>query len=350
MSLADLTQEKKTILAEAWSLMQEQIAGQDLQKRFSEVAPDTSDALEGLRYELFDLASFDDMDQTMLRFLRARKFNKVEACKMLGNALIWRRKIGIRQMMAEGEEALDKRLVDAGMYFIWGHDKEDRPIVYLNVGNFLPSNSQEETVAFTRFLAYEMETARFFIGSKGVLALGDLTGFGRKNIDMDLSKVFADMFQNYYPEILGKAVVIGSGLKMALFEGVYNIAKFWLDPVVRNKISFSKPKELSKIIDTKFIPKSLDGTFDEHALRAQAPAATAPASVDSADLQRRQLAKLAEFEQVAATLEAPQRDQIKRELRSLWLETANSRPRNLYQRLGLISEDGKVDWTRAQSV
>lgn len=306
---------------------------------------------EAITFELFDLAAYDDMDTTLLRFLRARKYNIPETLKMLLEALHWRRQVNVRQIMQDGEEALKKELVDAQMYFIWGQDLTGRPIIFFNVGNFLPTKSAEDTELFKRYLIYNMETARFFVGDNGVMALADLSSFGRKNIDLDFSKVFAEMFQNYYPEILGRAVVVGSGLKMALFEGVWGIAKFFLDVEVRKKISFAKSKELKEYMEPRFIPKSLNGEFNESSIRASAPphtgaAANAANSSGSLASRQQQLAKMDEFK--GTVYGDAGRDAIKSDLRGLWLSMTSTRPPNLYQRLGLL-KDGQVDWTRARS-
>jgi hypothetical protein len=192
MSLvAELSSEKLAILQEAWTKLFTRLTNDSTTlshwlTTFPDEASSTPDeASKHMLYELFDLAAFDDMDHTMLRYLRARKYNVDAALKMMIDTLIWRKTMDIRSIMQAGEEALQQRLVDASMYFIWGQDKQGRPIVFLNVGSFLPTHNQEEIDAFTRYLVYHMETARFFIGTKGVMALADLSDFGKKNIGKD---------------------------------------------------------------------------------------------------------------------------------------------------------------------
>lgn len=354
-AVESLSEEKRQILKKAWEkCFYHLFEDTTLITHWQTTIPDLTssspaECSQEMLYELFDLAAFDDMDVTMLRFLRARKYNVEDAIKMLTDALLWRRSIDIRKIMNAGEEALSPRLVNAGMYFIWGQDNTGRPIIFLNVGNFLPTKNEKEMDEFKRYLVYQMETARFFIGQTGVMALADLSDFGRKNIDMEFSKVFAQMFQNYYPEILGRAVVIGSGLKMALFETVWNVAKFLLDPEVRKKISFHKSKELTQFIKPEFIPKSLGGVFDEQKIRATAPPgrpASAPAD-GGAGLKARQLEAMQAFR--TADFGSSDREERKRTLRSLWLEMAASRPQNLYERLGLLKQ-GNVDWQTATRV
>lgn len=350
MSLvAALSQEKLNVLKASWNRCFQQISSDKvLIQRFKTSIPSLAsssdnDISESILYELFDLAAFDDMDHTMLRFLRARKYNLDDSLKMLFDALLWRKQINIREIMEKGESDLPPRLVNAGMYFIWGQDLNGRPIIFLNVGNFLPTGNAKEIEEFKRYLIYQMETARFFIGSTGVMALADLSDFGRKNIDMEFSRIFADMFQNYYPEILGRAVVVGGGLKMALFETVWGVVKFFLDVEVRKKITFQKAKGLDKLMKPEFIPKTLGGQFDESKIRARAPNAVSPPTA-APDLSARQLHEIKVFRDSAWASE--ERTQSKLQLRNLWLEMSKCRPQNLYEKLGLL-KDGNVDWATA---
>lgn len=219
-----MTEEKLSILASSWKAFFQQLHNEKVYvQRFIASVPSLKNASPTevkscIKLELFDLCAYMDMDHTMLRFLRARKFNQKDALAMLWDALLWRKRHDIRRIMQAGETQLRQDLVNAGMYFIWGRDTENRPIVFLNFGNFLVTKCQRDIDEFRTFLIYQMETARFFIGDAGVMALGNLTDFGRKNIDMEFTKVFAQMFQSYYPESLGRATIVGTGLKMALFE------------------------------------------------------------------------------------------------------------------------------------
>ena len=340
--LDELTGEKRNILKETWTECFSQVASsKPLHERWkSSFNLTDAEIIESIRYELYDLAAYDDMDLTMLRFLRARKYNVPDTLKMFFEALHWRKTVEIRTVLEQGESALKQELVDAQMYFIWGQDNEGRPVIIFNVGNFLPTHSKEDTELFKKYIIYHMESARLFVGEKGVMTLADLSTFGRKNIDLDFAKVFAEIFQNYYPETLGRAVVVGSGLKMTLFEGVWSVAKFFLDPEVRKKISFAKAKELTKYMDQKFIPKSLGGLFEENKVRASVEP-EGKATTLNPSLRTKQLQQLSEFESLA--FDDPARVQKKKELAASWLEMANHRPKNLYQRLGLL-KDGKVNW------
>lgn len=334
----DLTQEQKAILETTWKELFTRINTEQSNEKWGD------DPIEAIQYEVFDLAAFDDMDRTLLRFLRARKFNVQETLKMFFDALLWRRRTNVAEIMNSGEKKLKQELVNAQMYFIWGVDTTSRPIIFFNTGNFIPTKTERDMDEYKRYLIYQMETARYFVGSKGVMVLADLSSFGRKNIDMEFSKLFADLFQSYYPETLGRAVVVGSGLKMALFEGVWSVGKYFLDVEVRKKVSFAKSKDVKNYMDAKYVPKSLGGEFDETEIRASAKSEDSGSPVDP-ELRKRQVKLVQEFSQMSFS--DPQRDAKKAELRASWLEMASHRPMNLYQRLGLL-KDGQVDWRVAK--
>lgn len=357
---ADLTPERRDILRKAWEqlfyhIFEDTTTITNWQTTvpglMNSTAPECSLAM---LYELFDIAAYEDMDQTMLRFLRARKFNVTDALTMLNRALLWRAEVNVREIMQGGEAQLSPQLVEAGMYLIFGHDLERRPIVLFNIGNFIPPKTQADTQAFTRYLIYNMESARFFIGSTGIMALMDLSNFARKHIDLDFAKQFADMFQSYYPEILGRAIIVGSGLKMTLFETAWAVAKYFLDPDVRRKVSFHKAKDVPQFIAPPWIPQHLGGQFNEAEVKKKAPPPSATTQqqkdpgheVVAPDLKQRQLAEMQTFR--TAPWGSPERESSKARLRDLWLEMADARPPNLHERLGILKH-GRVDWSSVAS-
>ena len=78
------------------------------------------------------------------------------------------------------------------------------------------------------------------------------------NVDWDTATMVIKIFQSYYPETLGHAVVWNAP---TLFSGVWKIIKPMLDPVVKEKIAFaSTAKEMQEFIDPKHLEKDFGGT------------------------------------------------------------------------------------------
>ncbi|EPX70502.1 sec14 cytosolic factor family protein [Schizosaccharomyces octosporus yFS286] len=354
--MAAVPNDKRQLIQTAWS------------KVFAEIEqPEFKSAFESedqVYTSFFEQCAFDDFDLTLLRFLKARKYNVNDGASMLTNAIRWRHQVNLREIMLHGEKELNQDYVKASMYFIWGQDKTGRPIVFLNLHNFIPPKDAKNMDELKALILYAMENARLFLDSeqnpsKGVLGLVDLTYFSRKNIDLEFAKVFAETFQNYYPEILGQALVVGSGFRMALFEGVWSIGKYFLDPEVRKKIVFCKPYQVKDYLDNKYIPLSMQGQFDETKIYDNAP--PEPAGTSS----KEQLAALdakyveASKEFINITREwlysagkpiekdlEEKRAQIKSKCKQFWREGLSLRPPNVYQRLGLIDSEGRVDWSK----
>ena len=68
---------------------------------------------------------------------------------------------------------------------------------------------------------------------------------------MNVAQFAIKCLQSYYPESLGKILVMEAPM---LFWGFWTILKGLLDPVVANKIRFIKGNELMNFIDPKDIP------------------------------------------------------------------------------------------------
>ncbi|KAF9897112.1 hypothetical protein BX616_006164, partial [Lobosporangium transversale] len=73
-------------------------------------------------------------DTTILRFLRARKWNVEKAMEMLILALEWRITMGVDEVVREGEEALEAKYpgfldqLKNGKVIFRGHDRQGRPL------------------------------------------------------------------------------------------------------------------------------------------------------------------------------------------------------------------------------
>ncbi|EPY51658.1 sec14 cytosolic factor family protein [Schizosaccharomyces cryophilus OY26] len=344
--MTEVPSDKRQVLQTTWSKIFAEIEQPEFKSAF--------DSEHQMYVNFFEQCAFDDFDLTLLRFLKARKFNVNDASSMLTNAIRWRHQVDLRGIMLRGEKGLNQDFVKASMYFIWGQDRAGRPIVFLNLHNFIPPKDAQNMQELKALILYAMENARLFLDSeqnslKGVLGLVDLTYFSRKNIDLEFAKVFAETFQNYYPEILGQALVVGSGFRMALFEGVWSIGKYFLDAEVRKKITFCKPYQVKDYLDDKYIPISMQGQFNESKIYDNAP--PEPAGVGSKEqfktLDDKYVEAAKEF--ISVTREwlyaagkpnekdlEQKRKEVKSKCKQLWREGLSLRPPNIYQRLGLI--------------
>ncbi|KAL6450024.1 CSR1 Phosphatidylinositol transfer protein CSR1 [Candida maltosa Xu316] len=197
----------------------------------------------------------DLVDNLILRFVRARKWDTERAIEMMAKSLQWRSTEFPADIWAmEG---------DAPSYIDGtnkGRDKNNNPIFMFQAKKHLTADSPLEQNQ--RYAVVTIEWVRLFLRevSESVdtcTIVFDLTGFSLKNADYSTIKFLAEVFEAHYPETLGFILIHNAPW---IFSTVWNIIKNWLDPVVASKIHFTKDaKELSKFIDPNLIPDYLGG-------------------------------------------------------------------------------------------
>ena len=147
-----------------------------------------------------------------------------------------------------------------------------------------------------------------------------------------------------------------------MFQGIWKIIKGWLDPVVAAKVHFTNSvPELENYIDKSTIVKEMggDNPFEYEYVE---PHEGENKHLDDTDTRKRLEAERAdlvkEFEELTAdwvaegSSEEVAESQSKRTLladrlkKGYWELDPYIRARSLYDRIGVLSPDGKVDWPR----
>jgi len=207
---------------------------------------------------LFWSAGIEGLDTLLLRFIVARKGKVVDALKMLLNALIWRVTYDIEGLCKQGERIIDENEFSCGKVYFYKYDKEGRFVTYIHVSKHIKDvRPQIETEKMT---ILSMETVRLILNRENPTAcmVFDMSGFSMQNMDYGFIRFLLNCFQNYYPEMLGVALIVGAPW---IFHGCWKIIKQLLDPVVANKVQFLKDKsEIKDYIDESEIPECLGGT------------------------------------------------------------------------------------------
>lgn len=223
--------------------------------------------IEDLQESLFAGARNDNFDTPLLRYIVARKYQFTDALKMCVDCLNWRVNIHpVDKYLLEADahmylEKSHPELIEAfkiGQVYLRGNDKNGQPIVVVRVQKHLRQNCPDAD--FERFICLIIEWVRLKLEeSKGInkgTILFDMTGFLLQNADLHAIKFLTSSFEANYPEYLGTVLIHNAPW---VFNTIWSLIKSWLDPVVAQKIHFTKNSGLKDYIDPKYIPHWLGG-------------------------------------------------------------------------------------------
>lgn len=212
-------------------------------------------------------------DASLLRFLRARKFDLAKAKVMFVNCENWREKFGTNTILTDFHYE-EKPLV-AKLYPQYYHktDKDGRPVYFEELGKvdlnkMLKITSQERMLknlvweyesftqnrlpACSRERGHLVETSCTILDLKGISVSSAYSVIG-------YVREASQIGQDYYPERMGKFYCINAPFG---FSTAFKIFKPFLDPVTVSKIHIlgsSYPKELLKQIPPQNLPKKFGG-------------------------------------------------------------------------------------------
>jgi hypothetical protein len=214
---------------------------------------------------------------TLLRFLRARKFNVELSKKMFIDCEKWRSTyagVGVEELVRTFDYKERPEVFKYYPQYYHKTDKDGRPVYIEQLGNVdltaLRKITTEERMvqnlvceyekmadprlpACSRKSGYLLETSCSILDLKGVGIAKATSVYGY------LGNVSA-ISQNYYPERLGKLYVINAPWG---FAGVFSVVKRFLDPVTVNKIHIlgsGYEKELLAQVPAENLPKEFGGT------------------------------------------------------------------------------------------
>lgn len=201
-----------------------------------------------------------------------------------------------------------------------------------------------------------------------------MTDFGMANMDYAPVKYLIKCFEAHYPESLGVCLVHKAPW---VFQGIWNIIKGWLDPVVASKIHFTRSMEdISQFIEKKNIPKELGGEEDWEYKFVEPVPGENDAQKDTAALEKLKAERksiVEKYEELTrawiqepvvdspapAADKPPQthmtdtlraRNELAKKLETgYWVMDRYVRARTVYDRLGYIKENGDIDFYAAGS-
>lgn len=211
----------------------------------------------------------DCIDNYLLRFVRARKWNTHDALAMFSNSLNWRQNVypsydwllegDAKSYLNDTNPGFVKNYT-AGKCRIRGKDRQGNPVFYFESRKHFASDATPQEME--RFALTTIEWFRLYLrditeSTDTATVVFDLSGFSLKNADNPTTKFLAEVFEAHYPEFLNNIVIHKAPW---IFSTIWNIIKNWLDPVVSSKIHFTKDiNEIGVFIDPKHLPSRIDG-------------------------------------------------------------------------------------------
>ncbi|KAJ5493305.1 Sec14 cytosolic factor [Penicillium diatomitis] len=211
---------------------------------------------------------------TLLRFLRARKFNVELAKAMFINCEEWRKKFGTDDLPRTFEYPEKPEVFKFYPQYYHKTDKDGRPVYIEKLGKIDLNKMYEittaermlqnlvceyEKVADPRLPACSRKAGKLL---ETCCTIMDLKGVGVTSIPSVYGYVrqASEISQNYYPERLGKLYLINAPWG---FSSVFSVVKGFLDPVTVNKIHVlgsGYKKELLAQVPAENLPEEFGGT------------------------------------------------------------------------------------------
>lgn len=243
----------------------------------SNLTPEQKTTLDIFRQQLTELGYKDRLDDaSLLRFLRARKFDIQKAIDMFVACEKWREDFGVNTILKDFH--YEEKPIVAKMYPTYYHktDKDGRPVYFEELGKvdlvkMLKITTQERMLknlvweyeamcqyrlpACSRKAGYLVETSCTVLDLLGISVTSayNVIGYVR-----EASKIG----QDYYPERMGKFYLINAPFG---FSTAFKLFKPFLDPVTVSKIhilGYSYKKELLKQIPPQNLPVKFGGMSD----------------------------------------------------------------------------------------
>lgn len=227
-TLGNLTPEQEVKLQRAWihilRLCGNKLGGltdshPDKSPQFLQHLNDKTKTPAEFQQSLWRFIVNDHPDATVLRFLRARKWDVEAAMEMLVSAVNWREETNIDEKIIHVGESVglktppsktENEFLDqwrSGKSYARCTDREKRPIYVVRVKLHDPSKQGPE--AMETYILHSIESLRLLARAPNDRAclIFDLTGFGLKNMDYHVVKFLIQVFESRYPETLGAVLV-----------------------------------------------------------------------------------------------------------------------------------------------
>ncbi|KAK9803212.1 hypothetical protein WJX73_003627 [Symbiochloris irregularis] len=217
-----------------------------------------------------------EVDATLYRFLRARRFDIEGACDSLTSTIEWRKENDVEgylsRSLPDGRDAVIRRCLPSGWI---GFDKTGLPVWMEHLAALDIHSMEGAGVTADDFCFYQIRAMEYMANVKLPEATKE---YGRlidtHSIILDLNglrlglmtkstinifKTVSALYQMHYPEFMTRMFIVNIPM---VFGAVWRVAQCFVDERVKAKIRFLRRNELHMLhefIDAQYLPKELGG-------------------------------------------------------------------------------------------
>ncbi|XP_053212540.1 motile sperm domain-containing protein 2-like [Panonychus citri] len=202
-------------------------------------------------FDPIDIERVKTDDWYIKRFLLSQSKNVKSATNMLIDSLKWRKSYGVNQLDLRSFPCEIYRL---GAFFVYEHDKQGREVLYVRANLFRRSKDLRPVlVQYGVTIGCQVEKA----SKNGVTCVIDFKNLSLAHVDLEIMRIIITTIVNHFPLFVQQFLVcnIPSVLQM-ISSLVINL----IPSSGRNTLTFVKPEDLTKYIDSDKIPDCLGGT------------------------------------------------------------------------------------------
>lgn len=205
----------------------------------------------------------DVAESCMLRYLHGLEYNIDEAEEKILHHV---------KFMEENDywhvdENRISNIIKANVFCVHKEDYWERPIVYLRIARFVPSDYEFEEIRDYCFWNSENVRKAFKPHVESHLAIYDVKGLARKHVNIGLVKKIIPSLEDNMPELCAKIFVVRPSF---LLNMLWRAIKPFLHKLTLDKIKFLTEKEMGpellKFIPPENLPETYGGEdtdFDE---------------------------------------------------------------------------------------
>lgn len=261
--VAEPAEEKKEEAVAEEEKKEETAAAEEEGEKAAAVVVDKDVALWGV--PLLPSKGDEATDVVLLKFLRARDFKAGPAFEMLRRTLRWRREWkSLAATAADGDDEDDA--LPEGACYLDGADREGHPVCYNALGVFadeavyksaLGTDGGKKPARFLRWRVRAMErhVAELDFTPGGVASLLQVTdlrgspGPAKKDLRVAMKQVL-DLFQDNYPELVARNILINVPFSYYAFSAVFFP---FLTQRTKSKLVVARPSKVTETL-LKYIP------------------------------------------------------------------------------------------------